>query len=151
MPSNLLKITAAIRAVTIMLAMQSCASATLQPAAITASPSPSSPAPHAVDTPQCTEKTIPPTITDVQPSDGLPGSEITIIGTGGYIQDSCGGFNESARTFKLYLDNETVGDLLCYVNHCEAGIHLADTIVPGRHCLSTQKDACEFEFQVTSK
>lgn len=146
-----------------MLAMQSCAPTIIQPTIIIPSPShvlptldnstqvsPVNPTLF-VETAQCAEKTITPIITDIQPSQVSPGSEITIIGTGGYIQDSCGGFNESARTFKLYLDNESVGDLLCYVNHCEVKIDLADTIASGLHCLSTQKDICEFEFQVMPK
>lgn len=163
MPSNLLKLTITIWTVTCLLVMQSCAQTILPPTTINTSPSPIS---AALDnstqtptvtpmlfakTPHCAEKTIHPTITDLQPSQVVPGSEITIIGTGGYVQDSCGGFNESARTFKLYLDDETVGDLLCYVNHCEAKIELADTVAAGLHCLSTQKDAREFEFQVVSK
>ena len=136
-----------------MLAMQSCTPTILEPTAINASPSHRSPAMGNVTqtpavTPQCTEKMVPPSIADVQPPLAVPGDEITVIGTGGYMQDSCGGFNEPARTFKLYLDNESVGDLLCYVNHCEAKIILADTIALGLHCLSTQKDSCEFEFQV---
>jgi hypothetical protein len=143
MPSNLLGITVAICTGALMLAMQSCAPTVTQPTIITPSPF--------VGTAQCTEKTIPPIITNIQPSQVPPGSETTVIGRGGYIQDSCGGFNESARTFKLYLDNESVGDLLCYVNHCEVKIDLASTIASGLHCLSTQKDICEFEFQVTPK
>ena len=163
MPSNLLRITVAIWAGTIMLVLQSCTSTLIQPTAIVTSP------PHAsstldhstpvypinptliVETPVCIEKTIPPIIADIQPSQIMSGSEITIIGTGGYIQDSCGGFNESASRFNLYLDNKTVGDLICYVNHCEVKIVLSDTITSGSHCLSTQKDICEFEFEVASK
>jgi len=155
MLSNLLKIAVAIWTVTFMLAMQSCATTIIQPTTmITLSPHVAPALDNStlfVETPQCAEKTILPTVTDLQPSQALPGSEITIIGKGGYIQDSCGGFNESARTFKLYLDNESVGDLLCYVNHCEVKIELADTIASGLHCLSTQKDFCEFEFQVVPK
>ena len=153
MPSNLLKMTVTIWTVTYILPMQSCTPTILEPTAINASLSHRSPAMGNATqtpevTPQCTEKTVPPIIADVQPPLAVPGDEITVIGTGGYMQDSCGGFNESARTFQLYLDNEAVGDLLCYVNHCEAKIILADTIASGLHCLSTQKDSCEFEFQV---
>jgi len=163
MPSNLLKMTITIWTVTYMLAMQSCTPTILEPTAINASPSHLSPAMgNAMQTPtvtpmlfagtfQCTEETMPPIIADVQPPLAVPGGEISVIGTGGYIQDSCGGFNESARMFKLYLDNESAGELLCYVNHCEVQIDLADTIASGLHCLSTQKDICEFEFQVVPK
>ena len=155
MLSNLLKLAVAIWTVTFMLAMQACATTIIQPTTmITLSPHVSPALDHStlfVGPPQCAEKTILPTVTDVQPSQPPPGSEITITGKGGYIQDSCGGFNESARTFKPYLDNEFVGDLLCYVNHCEVKIELADTIASGLHCLSPQNDICEFEFQVVPK
>jgi hypothetical protein len=104
-----------------------------------------------VEPPSCTEKTVLPIIADVQPSPALPGSEITITGAGGYLQDSCGGINESARSFKLYLDNEPVGDLLCYVNRCETKINLAGSIVSKSYCLSTQKGVCEFQFQIGSE
>ncbi len=103
-----------------------------------------------VETPACTEKMVPPVITGIQPSPVLPGSEITIMGRGGFLQDSCGGFNESARSFNLYLDDEPVGDLQCYVNHCETKIKLSGSITVAEHCLSTRPHICEFRFQVSS-
>jgi hypothetical protein len=159
MPSNLLKIADGIPVGILFLAMQSCAS-TINQSSIPISPSRVSPSLNnstqipsvnlapLVETPKCEEQTIPLKIAAIRPFQVMPGSEITIIGTGGYVQDSYHGFNESARTFQLYLDNKSVGELLCYVNHCEAKIILADTIASGLHCLSTQKDFCEFEFQV---
>ncbi len=149
------KVTIFIFMVIFMLGLQSCASAVVQPT--------SSPVPPALDnstrvpsinpTPLveptvCAEKIVLPVITEIQPSPVLPGSEITVMGRGGYIQDSCGGYNESARSFKLYLDDEPVGDLQCYVNHCETKIKLAGSITLAEHCLSTQLHICEFRFQV---
>lgn len=99
----------------------------------------------------CVQELVPPRITETQPAQAAPGSEITVIGTGGYIQDSCGGYNESSRGFALYLDQEPVGDLSCYVNRCEAKVTLPDTISTGMHCLSVQRDECQFEFQVTAQ
>ena len=143
-----------------MLALQSCVSTLSQPTTIISSPShisststqvyPVNPT-LTVEPPECIEKTIPPKISDIQPSQTTSGSEITITGTGGYTQDSCSGYNESARTFKIFLDNKSFGDLVCYANHCEVKIVLSDTISLGLHCLSTQKDICEFEFQVSPK
>jgi hypothetical protein len=147
MCTGLPKVTALVMTMVFVLAIQSCSSPALDhPTQV----SPLTPT-LLVETPSCTEKTILPRITDIQPSPITAGSEITITGTGGYIQDSCGGINESARSFKLYLDKELVGDLLCYVNHCETKINVAETISSGSHCLSTQKDICEFQFQVASK
>lgn len=86
----------------------------------------------------------------VEPAPALPGQEITVSGRGGLIQDSCGGVNESARAFQLYLDEalKPVADLVCYVNHCEVKLTLAASTTAGTHCLSTQAGACEFEFEV---
>ncbi len=153
--SNLSKATLLISMLIFILALQSCASAVVQPTSSPVSPtldqstqvSSMTPAPL-VETPTCTEEIVPPVITDIQPTPVLPGSEITITGRGGYIQDSCGFFNESARSFKLYLDEEPVGDLVCYVNHCETKINLADSITLEEHCLSTQMGICEFRFRV---
>lgn len=156
--SHLSKVTLLIFMIIFILALQSCASAVVQPT--------SSPVPHALDnstrvsainptplveTPACTEKMVLPVITEIQTSPVLPGSEITITGRGGYIQDSCGGINESARSFKLYLDDEPVRDLQCYVNHCESKIKLAGSISLAEHCLSTRLRNCEFRFQVGSE
>jgi hypothetical protein len=155
---NFSKVTVIILITVFVLALQSCASTIVKPTTSHVLPtldnstqvSTVNPAPF-VKTLECTEKLAYPIIVDIQPSPALPGSEISITGTGGYTQDSCGGINESARSFKLYLDNENVGNLLCYVNHCETKINLAHSIAPGSHCLSSQKDICEFQFQVCSK
>ena len=101
-------------------------------------------------TAQCLEELVPPNITEVQPARGVPGGEIKVIGSGGYVMDSCGFYNESARTFDLYLDNELAGELSCYVNYCQGKKTLLSAITPGTHCLSVQKDRCEFEFEVAA-
>lgn len=100
-------------------------------------------------TTQCVETLMAPFITEIQPAQPSAGSEITVMGNGGFIQDSCGGVNESARAFTMYLDHEPVGDFMCYVNYCELKLRLPDTMTEGSHCLSTQKDVCELSFSVT--
>lgn len=102
-------------------------------------------------TPECAETLMPALITGIQPAQPTAGDEITVTGNGGFIQDSCGGVNESARSFALYLDHEPAGDFMCYVNHCELKVRLPDALTEGSHCLSTQKDACEFEFSVVKQ
>lgn len=99
---------------------------------------------------QCEQEVVPPQITEVRPAQVIPGSEISVIGSGGYVQDTCGGYIEGSKTFKLYLDNEPIGDLSCYINHCEEQLTLSSAISLGSHCLSVQKDKCQFEFQVTT-
>lgn len=99
----------------------------------------------------CEQTLVAPTIMEIQPPEPIAGSEINVIGSGGYIQDSCGGYIEAAREFKLYLDHEPVGDLSCYVNRCEGKLMLSNTLTVGRHCLSVEAGTCEFEFQVAAQ
>ncbi len=107
---------------------------------ITALPSP---------TVQCRQELVPPQIMEIQPAAPAPGSKVEVTGFGGYTRDNCGGVNESAKVFELYLDQELAGDLLCYVNRCEGKITLPETMSSLSHCLSTEKDGCEFEFKVS--
>jgi hypothetical protein len=88
---------------------------------------------------------------EIQPAEPAAGSELKVIGSGGYIQDTCGGYIEGARESKLYLDHEPIGDLSCYVNRCEGNLTLPATLTNGPHCLSVEANACEFEFQVVTE
>jgi hypothetical protein len=99
----------------------------------------------------CEQTLVAPTITEIQPAEPTAGSEINVIGSGGYIQDSCGGYDEGARDFKLHLDHEPIADLSCYVNRCEGRLTLPNPLTVGTHCLSVEADTCEFEFQVTAR
>jgi hypothetical protein len=99
----------------------------------------------------CEQELIPPQIMEIQPAEPAAGSEVKVIGSGGYIQDTCGGYIEGAREFKLYLDHEPIGALSCYVNHCEGNLTLPGTLVVGSHCLAVEANTCEFEFQVVTK
>jgi hypothetical protein len=99
----------------------------------------------------CEQTLVAPTIMEIQPAEPMAGSEINVIGSGGYIQDTCGGYIETAREFKLYLDQEPIGDLSCYVNRCEGKLALPSTLTVGRHCLSVEAGTCQFEFQVVAK
>ena len=100
---------------------------------------------------QCKQELILPQIMEIRPAQARPGGEIEVIGAGGYVRDSCGGYVEGARTFELYLDNELLGDLSCYVNHCEGKLTMPSTLSEGSHCLSVETDKCQFEFQVTTE
>jgi hypothetical protein len=99
----------------------------------------------------CEQTLVAPTIMEIQPADPIAGDEIHVSGSGGYIQDTCGGYTEGAREFRLYLDHEPVGDLTCYVNRCEGKLTLPSTLIAGPHCLSPDAGTCEFEFQVVAK
>ena len=102
-------------------------------------------------TKQCVSEEILPTIKEIQPEEVGPGSEVTVIASGGYLRDSCGGYFEGARAYKIYLDNEPVADLACYVNHCEGKFTLPQDMAAGSHCLGVQKGACQLELTVAGK
>jgi hypothetical protein len=104
----------------------------------------------ALEPTQCLEELVLPELTEVQPAQIIPGAEIKVIGTGGYLRDTCGGYNESARTFQLYFDNEPISTLDCYVNRCEGRLALPAETLPGSYCLSVEKDKCGLEIQVVS-
>jgi hypothetical protein len=126
----------------LLIAITACAPGQTTPPNPTAIPQPSVTA-----TIQCEQELVLPQIMEIRPAQVTPGSEITVIGSGGYIQDSCGGYIEGSRIFKMYLDNEPIGDLSCYVNRCEGKITLPRTLSTGVHCLSVEVGNCQFEFQ----
>jgi len=144
--------TAAVWLGIFLITIISCApQQTTSPIAVTATPQIA-----ATATVQCEQELILPRIVEIQSARPLPGDEITVIGSGGYVRDTCGGYIEGSRVFKLYLDNEAIGDLSCYVNHCEGKVTLPGTLSTGSHCLFAEARAltpneCQFEFQVTTE
>ena len=152
-----IKSLAVLRAGMLVILMAGCS----LPLTTAQSPGTETPLPVVTATVQCVEEVILPQVTEIQPSQIKPGSQITVIGSGGYVQDSCGGYKEGAQTFKLYLDDEPVpvGDLACYVNRCQGTVTLPATIPTGTHVLvlcervtsGPSPNNCEFEFQVTAE
>jgi hypothetical protein len=125
------------------------ASMPLQPGgAAIPSPTPalSATAPEALN---CVDELVPPQLVETEPTQITPGTELRVMGTGGYLLNSCGGFNESARNFPLYLDDQRVGELGCYINYCGGRFTLPGKTQPGAHCISTEVGRCELEIQVT--
>jgi hypothetical protein len=94
------------------------------------------------------QQEILPTITEVQPAEITRGSEVSLVGKGGYLKDSCGGYLEGARTYQVYLDDEPAGELSCYANHCEGKFKLPARAGVGKHCLGVQKGTCQMELEV---
>ena len=107
--------------------------------------------PSVTTTVPCEQELVSPQIVEIQPLEPTPGNEIRVIGRGGYIQDTCGGTIEGSKTFQLYLDDQPVGELACYVNRCEEKLMLPDTLSIGSHCLSLETGICQFEFQAAGK
>ena len=102
-------------------------------------------------TAQCPQVEVLPKITETRPAEIKAGSDITVIGSGGFTQDTCGSTIEGSRLFKVYLDNQPVADFSCYINHCEGKFTLSSSIASGPHCLSAQKGTCQLELQVAAK
>lgn len=96
----------------------------------------------------CLEQQVLPQLTQAKPQRVARGELIKVMGVGGYLRDSCGGINESARTFPVYLDNLQIGSITCYVNRCEGAFQLADGTSPGSHCLSVEVSQCTIEIQM---
>ncbi len=128
-----------------LLALAACGvpPATWAPAAIV--PFPGTP------TAPCLTEEIWPKIEEIQPAVLTPGTEVTVSASGGYLRDQCGGYDESARAYKIYLDDEPVANLSCYVDHCEAKFMLPEGLAAGPHCMGVQKGTCQLEVQVAGK
>ncbi len=97
---------------------------------------------------ECVQEEVLPKIQEVQPAEIKTGSEVTVIASGGYLKDNCGGFIEGARDYKLYFDDEPIADLSCYVNHCEGKFVLPTSVTAGKHCMGVQKGSCQLEVDV---
>jgi hypothetical protein len=102
-------------------------------------------------TPVCAREEILPKITDVRPEDVRPGSQVMVMASGGYFRDTCGAYDESARVYQLYIDDEPVADLMCYANHCQAEFMLAKTTTVGIHCMGVLKGTCQVKFEVAAE
>jgi hypothetical protein len=144
--------------ITLVIVAAACSPVATSPAVSTSTPAPlvtsteitpEHSEPIRTGTPRCIETQVPPEIAEIQPAEPNPGVVVKVIGSGGYIQDSCGGYNESARTFPVYLDHEPAFDLTCYVNHREGKGTLNVAISPGSHCFSITREDCDYKFQVS--
>lgn len=76
-----------------------------------------------------------PVIDQVVPSPASAGTRVEISGHGGAIR--CGNaYDESSRDFDVFLDDESVGSINCYVNHCEGSVILPENLEQGSHWLT---------------
>ena len=79
-----------------------------------------------------------PILTELQPAQALPGEQVRVMGSGGYLVDSQGGYHESYRTFALYFDGQEVSVVGCYVNWCEGELIVPTSALSGAHQISTE-------------
>jgi hypothetical protein len=106
----------------------------------------------ATGTPPPTTATLPPTgclaadmaeivwprLGEVQPPQIQPGGEVTVLGSGGYIRCGSGAYNESARSFQLFLGGEPASSIGCYVNRCEGTLVVPMTATAGTHVIAVE-------------
>jgi hypothetical protein len=100
---------------------------------------------------ECPWELIPPAFTQIEPNLVSPGEQFKLVSSGGYLRDSCGGINESVRSFDVYLDDQPIGEIMCYVNHCEGDFILPPDTQAGTHCISTRPGVCDLEIQVAMR
>jgi hypothetical protein len=87
-----------------------------------------------------------PVIDQAVPMPASAGSQVEIAGHGGAIR--CGNsYDESSRDFDVFLGDELVGSLNCYVNHCEGVVTLPDDLAPGMSSLIIGPNA-EFNLEI---
>ncbi len=128
-----------------MLALAACAPATSVPSVVpTLAAFPGTP------TPQCVPVEELPQIKGVEPERIKAGTEVTVSGSGGIFKDNCGGYNESARTYQIFFDDEPIADLVCYVGQCQGKFVIPEKTPAGSHCLGVQKGTCQMKVDVAS-
>lgn len=75
-----------------------------------------------------------PVIESVTPDPASPGSIVEVVGHGGVIR--CGNaYDESSRDFNVFLDEQRIGTINCYVNHCQGEVQLPAGLEPGDYSL----------------
>lgn len=85
-----------------------------------------------------------PEIDSIEPAPAAAGTIVRIEGHGGYLMRDAEGstaYDESYRVFKLYFDDEEIGELGCYVNRCEGEFAIPSGTAPGVHTVSTDGGA----------
>lgn len=67
----------------------------------------------------------------------LPGQSVGIDGTGGYLITANAAADMAERSFVLYLDGVSAGDLVCADDLCSGSLILPEDTLPGTHMVST--------------
>ncbi len=91
--------------------------------------------------PGLTPVAVPPSLSRIEPPAAAPGEEVQVEGSGGLIElrtegGGVTGYDESARSFTLFLDGEPIGSIGCYVNTCRGTFTVPVDAVPGGHEIS---------------
>ncbi len=89
-------------------------------------------------------KIVWPEFDSVEPVRAAEGTTVTIQGRGGYLVPGVEGstmYDESYREFKLFFDDEEIGDLGCFVNRCEGEFVIPSGVELGEHVISIEGGA----------
>jgi hypothetical protein len=89
-------------------------------------------------------KVVWPEFDSIEPAQTVGGSKLSIEGHGGYVQREVEGstmYDETYRTFKLYLDGEEIGIFACFVNRCEGEVVIPAGTESGEHEISVEGGA----------
>ena len=84
-----------------------------------------------------------PTLLRLSPVEVAPGGETEIEGSGGHIElrtadGSRVGYIESSTDFPLFLDNESIGAINCFVNTCRGTVTIPNGTLTGSHQISVE-------------
>ncbi|HYO49899.1 MAG TPA: hypothetical protein VEW94_08605 [Chloroflexia bacterium] len=79
-----------------------------------------------------------PKLEKLEPDRARPGVTVRVTGREGYLLLPGGGYDESYRTFTLYLDGRKISTIECYVNHCEGKFVVPDFASTGSHEVSVE-------------
>jgi hypothetical protein len=97
------------------------------------------------ESPDCTSEELAeivwPQLYKVQLVETAIGAEVQVIGSGGYLYwgGKCGQrYDESSRSFPLYVDGEAVDAINCYGNHCQATLSVAADALVGIHTIAVE-------------
>jgi hypothetical protein len=79
-----------------------------------------------------------PKLEKLEPDRARPGVAVRVTGREGYLLLPGGGYDESYRTFIMYLDGRKISTIECYVNHCEGKFVVPDYASTGAHEVSVE-------------
>ena len=80
---------------------------------------------------------VPPTLNDVDPATTVPGEEVQVVGTGGFIQLADGSTDKSLRAFPLVFNGVALDVLDCVNDLCGGSLIVPLNTAPGTYLIST--------------
>lgn len=86
-------------------------------------------------------ETVWPQLELIDPSPAVIGEKVTVVGRGGYLQietEAGIGYDESSRSFQLYLEGDEVSEIVCFVNRCEGEIVIPVELASGKYEISVE-------------